>query len=191
MNKDNKQYKMWLGILLGFIVVVIVVVAIVMNAMNGKKTGDIEVSGSSKMVGLKCEEASLPHPVFADINPVSHTNSITANFANDRLSTIMYQYDGVYTSEEEAKHARVLAEADYNLILSNDYDQDIDIFSHNFMSDGNKLSLTITAKADKVSSRTAPYFLLDTTSSFPKTLESMKQAYEAKSFTCKVEDKDV
>lgn len=182
---------MWVGVLFCVLAIIILVSALIINMMTGGKTGDITISGNAKMVGLKCEDASLPHPVFGDIKPLSSKNTVTANFADERLSTIMYQYDGVYASEEQERHARVLAEADYNLILANDYGEKIDVFSHNFMSDGEKLSLTITAKSDKVSSRTAPYFLLDTTTSFPKTLDAMKKAYEGKGFSCKIENKDV
>lgn len=191
MSKNKKTLLMQVGVLFCVVAVLILVVIIIMNITNGEKTGDITVSGSAKMVGLKCEDTVLKHPVFIDVKPISQKNKIMANFANDRLSTITYQYDGIYSSEEATERARVEAEADYNLILANNYGEQVDVFSHSFMSDGDKLSLTITAKADKVGSRTAPYFLLDNTDSFPKSLEVMREAYEAKGFSCKVEDEEV
>lgn len=187
MNKKNKTLIMRVGVLFCIVAVLIVAAILLVNIMNGTKTGNVTVSGDAEMIGLKCEDATLPHPVFTDVRPVSWKNTITANFADDRLSTIMYRYDGTYDSEDMVSHARVFAEADYNLILANEYGQKIDVFSHNFISNGNVLSLTITGKADKVSSRTAPYFLLDAGSSFPKTLESVEKAYESKGFSCKIE----
>ena len=187
MSKKNKLF-MRVGVLFCIAAVLVLAVVLLINNMNGIKTGDITVSGDTEMVGLKCENVTLPHPVFTDVGPISWNNTITANFADDRLSTIMYRYDGTYSSEDEVGRARVFAEADYNLILTNEYGVKRDVFSHNFMSNGNTLSLTITGKADKVDSRTAPYFLLDVGSSFPKTLESMKEAYESKGFSCKIEN---
>ena len=188
MNKKNKTLLMRVGVSFCIVVVLTLVVVLLVNNMNGVKTGDVIVSGDAEMIGLKCEDTTLLHPVFADVEPISWKNTITANFADDRLSTITYQYDGTYSSEDEVERARVFAEADYNLILSNEYGQKINIFSHNFMSNGDVLSLTITGKADKVDSRTAPYFLLDAGNSFPKTLGSMKEAYESKGFSCKIEN---
>ena len=187
MSKKNKILFMRVGVSFCIVVVLTLVVVLLVNNMNGVKTGDVIVSSDAEMIGLKCEDTTLLHPVFADVKPISWKNMITANFADDRLSTIMYRYDGIYASNEQVGHARVFAEADYNLILSNEYGQKIDVFSHNFLSNGDVLSLTITGKADKVDSRTAPYFLLDAGNSFPKTLESMKEAYGSRGFSCKTE----
>lgn len=188
MGKNGRKKVIWVPLLI--LVVVSAIIAVVVISLNGNTTGDITVSGSGTMMGLKCTDTTLIHPVFADIQPVSHTNTITANFANDALSSIMYHYDGVYRSEEEAANARVLAEADYNLILANEYHISKDMFTHTFMTDGEKMSLTITCNADKVASRTAPYFLLDTLTEFPKTLDGLRAAYEAKGFSCMVENRN-
>lgn len=187
MGKNGKKKAIWASLLI--LVVVSAVIAVVVILFNGSTTGDVMVSSSNIMTGVKCIDTELMHPVFADVQPVSHANTITANFVGGDLSSIMYRYDGVYQSEDEASHARVLAEADYNLILANDYGEKIDIFTHSFMADGAKISLTVSSNANKITSKTAPYFLLDRTDSFPKTLNGLKAAYEAKGLSCKVEDK--
>ena len=169
---------------------VLIAIAVIFNLTNGNTTGDITVSGSDKVTGIKCIDTKLAHPVFADVQPVSRTNTITANFTNNRLSSITYKYDGIYHSGDEASNARVLAEADYNLILANEYGVKIDIFSHLFMTDGEKMTLTITDDANKVTSKTAPYFLLDTRAGFPNTLKELQTAYEVKGFSCVVENND-
>lgn len=188
MGKNRKKKVIWASLLIS--IVVSAIIALVVISLNGNTTGDITVSGSGTMMGLKCTDTTLIHPVFADIQPVSHTNTITVNFVGNDLSSIMYRYDGIYRSEEEAANARVLAEADYNLILANEYDTKIDVFSHSFMTDGEKMALTITDNADKVTPRTAPYFLLDTSTEFPRTLDELRSAYEAKGFSCVVENRN-
>lgn len=188
MGKVNNT-KMIGGILIA-VAVVIVLIVIVINLTAGSTTGNVTINGSGTMTGLKCTDTTLEHPVFRDVQSVSHTNTITANFVNDILSTIMYRYDGAYQSEDEAAMAKVRAEADYNLILANEYGVAKDEFTHTFMIDGNVVALTISSKADKVTSRTAPYFLLSSTNSFPKTLDGLQAAYEAKGFSCVVENKN-
>lgn len=179
-----------IGGLLIIVAVVTVVIVLIVNLAKGSTTGDVTVKGGGTMTGLKCTDTILDHPVFRDVQPVLRTNMITANFVDDKLSMIMYRYDGTYQSEDEAVMAKVRAEADYNLILANDYGEKIDIFTHTFMGDGNVVALTISGDADKVSSRTASYFLLDSTSSFPKTLNGLQAAYKAKGFSCTVENKN-
>lgn len=188
MGKNGKKKAIWASLLI--LIVISAVIAVVVILLNGSTTGDVTVSSSGAIIGIKCTDTELTHPVFVDMQPVSHTNIITANFVGDDLSSIMYRYDGVYQSEDEASHARVLAEADYNLILANEYDAKIDVFSHSFMTDSEKMALTITGNADKVTSRTAPYFLLDALTEFPKTLDELRTAYDAKGFSCVVENRN-
>lgn len=186
MSKTEK--KKLIGVLLVIAAVVMSVIVIMVNLATGSTTGDVTISGDGSMSGIKCTDVTLMHPAFADVQPVSHNNTITANFVDDTLSSIMYRYDGIYQSEEEAANARVLAEADYNLILANEYHVPIDIFTHSFMTDGVRISLTVSSGADKVTSSTAPYFLLEQTNSFPKTLDELKAAYGAKGMSCEVEN---
>lgn len=188
MGKVNNT-KMIGGILIAVAVVIIVVVVIV-NLTSGSTTGDVIIKGSGTMTGLKCTDTTLEHPVFRDSQSSAWTNVVTANFVDDKLSSVMYRYDGTYQSENEAELAKVRAEADYNLILANEYGEKIDIFTHTFMGDGDKVALTITGDADKVTSKTAPYFLLESTSGFPKTLDELMAAYEAKGFSCAVENEN-
>lgn len=187
MGKAKK--KKLTGVLLIIVAVAILMIVAIANLTNGSTTGDVIISGGGSMSGIKCTDTVLMHPVFADIQPVSHTNTVTANFVNNTLLSMTYHYDGAYWSEEEADNARVLAEADYNLILANEYHAPIDIFTHTFMTDGVKISLTVSGDADKITSKTAPYFLLDQTDDLPETLNELKMTYETKGLSCKVENK--
>lgn len=171
-----------------FLVIALLLVIIAIANFIASTTGEITVNGSDSMAGLKCTDTKIRHPVFADVQPLSFTNTVTAVFHNDKLSSIMYRYDGVYQSESEASEARVLAEADYNLILANEYGAKNDIFTHTFMTNGTKLALTIADNANKTTSATAPYFLLNSLDSFPNTLETLQEVYEKRGFSCAVDN---
>ncbi len=185
----TKNIKKIGGVLI-VIAIVILLIVVILKLITGTTTGDMVFKGNEVVAGLKCTDTTLDHPVFVDVQPVSHANTITASFRGNTLSMIMYRYDGTYQSEDEAVYAKVKAEADYNLILADDYGVKIDIFTHTFMRDGNIVALTISGKADKATSKTAPYFLLESTKSFPKTLDGLQTAYEAKGFSCIVENEN-
>ena len=181
MSKKKKNDVLWMVAIAAIVIGVVVVIVAVLN--NGSSS-DIVVSGEGEVVGLKCKDDKLVHPVLTRMSPVSLTNEVSANFQNDKLISIMYQYDGVYESEKEVDEAEAFAAADYNTILAKDYGENIDIFSHVFTKDGNKLRLAINARADKVNSKVAPYFMLEQGKSFPKTLDNMKKRYENVGFSC-------
>ena len=168
-------------------IVVLLLLLFIIIIFGEKKSDDIEVSIGGENIGLKCTDSELLHPALRDYTPMSHTNTIMANFTeNNMLSTITLYYVGNYGSSSEAKQAEAYAQADYGLILAKEYGTNVDSFSHSFMIDGEKVGLTITAKNDSVNDKTAPYFLLEQEESFPKSLEIMKQRYEERNFTCEV-----
>ncbi len=186
----NKRKKM-IGISLLILATISVLAVLITLLFKGNTTGDITINNNSgSIMGLKCTDTALIHPVFVDVQPISYTNTVTANFANNKLSSIMYHYDGIYQSANKAIHARNSAEADHNLILADDYGVDIDIFSHSFMTNDEKLALTITGNADKVTPKTASYFLLDALTEVPETLEELQRIYETEGFSCIVKNKE-
>lgn len=170
-----------------FLTVAAMLVVIIVLNMN-KSTGDVKIGGVIHYTGLKCIDHENEHILFSTIKPISWSNVITANFSEDRLSSITYQYDGIYSSEAEATEAEEYAVPNYNIILERDYGEKNNIFSHSFLKDGNKLALTITGKSNRVSAKTAPYFMLSNTETFPETVDSMKSIYEKVGFSCEIFD---
>ena len=182
MSKKKKNDIVW--VVVAVVIAVGIVVGGIAAILNSGSSNDIVVSGEGEVVGLKCKDDKLTHPVLTRVRPDSFTNEISANFQDDKLVSIMYQYDGVYGSEEEVTEAEAFAAADYNTILAKDYGENIDIFSHVFAKDGNKMRLTINGRADKVNSKVAPYFMLEQSESFPKTLTDIRKRYENAGFSC-------
>lgn len=181
MSKKEKNNITWAAVA---VVMVVGVVAVIAALLNSGSSNDIVVSGEGEVIGLKCKDDKLTHVVLTYGRPTSFTNEVLANFQDDKLMSIMYQYEGIYSSEEEVKEAEAFAAADYNKILAKNYGVDTNIFSHVFVKDGNELRLTINGKADKVNSKVAPYFMLEQNDSFPKTLDAVRKAYEGAGFSC-------
>lgn len=182
--------KKRIGISVGgsiFLTVAAILVVIIVLNIN-KSTGDVKIGEVIHYTGLKCIDHENEHVLFSVIKPISWSNAVTANFSEDGLSSITYQYDGIYSSEVEATEAEEYAIPNYNIILERDYGEKNNIFSHSFLKDGNKLALTITGKGDKVNVKTAPYFMLSDIETFPETVDSMKSIYEKVGFSCEIFD---
>ena len=155
---------------------------------SGRDPGDIEIFAGGKTIGLRCVDSEILHPALRDYAPVSHANTIMANFTDDELSSITLYYVGTYNSSLEAKQAEAYAQADYGLILAKEYGVNVGSFSHSFMIDGERVSMTITAKDGNIDDKTASYFLLEQNKSFPKSLDEVKRRYEERNFSYEVID---
>ena len=188
LSKKSKQYWLWIGLGLVLVAIVLIVTAIV-NAMRGKETGNVTIGGEAKVIGLVCKDTTLMHPALESKSVSSHTNTITANFQDDKLSSISLLYEGDYGSEQMAEEAESFAKADYNLTLTNKYGESDDIFSVNFSTDEPKMQMVQTARdISKINSKTITYFLLDQGTSIAKSLDGLKKQYEAKGFTCEISE---
>jgi len=182
------QYKLWLGPTLMLTAIALVVV-VIMNAMNGEATGDMTISGEAKVVGLVCKDTALMHPALTNTYVTSHVNTITANFRDDKLSSISLIYEGDYETEQKAKEAENSDRVNYSLILSRKYGMREDVFSIGFSVDGAKIQMTQTARdISTINGNTVTYFLLDQGTSIAKSLDGLKKQYEAKGFACEISE---
>ena len=82
MSKKKKNDIVWI-VVVAMIVVGIVVAVVVM--LNSGSSNDIIVSGEGEVIGLKCKDDKLVHPVLTRVRPASFTNEISANFQDDKL----------------------------------------------------------------------------------------------------------
>lgn len=183
MMKKNGSTK---KLVIGFFVVIISVIgmAFALFLNNSNNSNDVVIEDNEEIHGLRCEDMALVHPVVEGNTPSLYKNIISAIFNDDELFSISYRYEGIYDSEGLAKNAEAAATAQYNIILTNKYDENIGIFSHNFTVDQTELTMIITANVNDVSSKTAPYFLLDSDVVFPRSFSEIKSTYESKGMTC-------
>lgn len=188
MSKKGKQWQMWVGLLLVTGAIILMAV-IAINAMKGEKTGDVKIEGETKVVGLVCKDTTQVHPALVKVPMLSHNNTITANFQNDRLSSISLVYEGNYETPEKAKTAETFATVESSLILTKKYGERDDIFSSDASSNGTKMQMVQTARdISKINTNTVTYFLLDEGTSIARTLDGLKKQYEAKGFSCEKMD---
>ena len=184
MSKKNRQFQLWIGLGFGLVAVILIVV-IAINALERDTTGDMVIDGEAKVMGLVCKDTALMHPALEGKPVDSHTNTITANFRDDKLSSISLIYEGDYRTEERVKEAEAFAKADYGLTLINKYGEKDDIFSVGFSVEGAKMQMVQTARdISKINNNTVTYFLLDQGTGIAKTLEGLEEQYEAKGFSC-------
>ncbi len=188
LSKKNNKYQLWAGIAL--IIVAIILLGIVMvNMMKGDTTGDMKIGGEATVTGMVCTDTQLLHPSLSEVPVISHKNTITMNFQNNSLSSISLVYEGVYASEQQAKSASYSANANYNITLTDDYHEGIDIFSDHFSTNGTKMQLVQTARdISKINTNTVTYFLLDKGTSIARSLEGLKKQYDAKGFSCEISE---
>lgn len=187
MSKNNKKYRLWTGLgSIAVIIAIIVLLAVVLsNAMRGETTGDTTVTGGAEVDGLTCKNRTLAHPAFASKPALSYVNTVTAVFRDNKLSSISLLAEGIYDTSAMAEEAKAFAEADYNLTLTNKYNEKIDVFSANFTVNGTKLLLAQTTRdISKITLNNVTYFLLDQGTNISKTLDGIKKQYENKGFTC-------
>lgn len=188
LSKNTKQNQFLIGAAFAIVAIILIIVVLV-NMMGKDTTGDVKIGGEAKVVGLVCKDTELIHPALESKPMLSHTNTITANFLDDKLSSISLVYEGEYGTDAMAKEASDFAKADYNLTLTNKYGEKNDIFSNGFSINGAKVQMVQTARdISKINNNTITYFLLDQGTSLAKTLDGMKKQYEAKGFTCEISE---
>ena len=188
LSKNNGKNQLWIGLALVLVAVVLIVV-VVINAMKGEATGDMKIGGEAKVTGMVCKSASSLHPALTSVEVDSYTNTITANFSDDKLSSISLLYEGEYKTAKNAESAETYARSDYNEILIKKYGEDIEIFSSNFSVDGTKMQFVQTTHdIGKINEKTVAYFLLDQGTHIAKSLDGLKKQYEAKGFSCEISD---
>lgn len=188
MSKQSKRYQLWIG--LGLVLAAIVLITVVVvNEMGKETTGDVKIGGEAKVVGLVCRDTVSIHPALESKPMLSHTNTITANFLDDKLSSISLVYEGEYGTDAMAKEASDFAKADYNLTLTNKYGEKNDIFSNGFSVNGAKVQMVQTARdVSRINRNTVTYFLLDQGTDIAVSLEGLKEQYETRGFTCEISE---
>lgn len=189
LSKKNKNQKLWIGLTL-LLAAIVLIVIVTVNAMKGESTGDLKIGGEAKVTGLVCKDTASLHPALVKVPMQSHTNTVTANFQNDRLSSISLVYEGEYGTAEKAKTAEAFASTESSLILTKQYgEKRDDIFSSNTSTNGTKMQMVQTARdISKINTNTVTYFLLDQGTTIAKTLDGLKKQYEAKGFSCEISD---
>ena len=184
MSKKSKQFQLRIGLGFGLAAIMLITIILIIS-LERDTTGDIEIGGDTKVTGLVCKDTTLIHPALTDVSTDSYLNTITANFRDDKLSSISLLYEGDYGTVARAEEGKSFAMADYNLILTDKYGESDDIFSVGFTVEGPKMQMVQTARdISKINGNTITYFLLGQGVNISKSLEGLKKQYETIGFTC-------
>lgn len=153
-----------------------------------RRTDTLAESQSERMINLTCNKTGSENEFFnKEGQPTDGKHEIHANFNNDNLTDLMYTYIAVYDSGANLTHLKDVAEANFNLAYGNTYRYKENLWSVSFTTDSNNsIKMSIYAGSNSLESNVAKAFQLERDNSFPKTLDSMKSAYEAAGFHCNV-----
>jgi len=185
-NKKMRKTGIWL-VGLSCIALLVFILFFIFN--NGSSTDELTITGSKSVRGIRCTDEAHISFLLTGSTPISHTNIITAAFMDEKLTSISYSYEGKYTDTSSADHARDLAEAAYNLTMTNKYNLEITDFTRNISIKDDTVYLSITSDGVKyLNSKTAMIFMLSDTQTFPTSLKDMKTAYENVGFSCETKN---
>ena len=142
-----------------------------------------------KMTSLTCNKLGADNEYFNEEGTVvDGEHEVRANFSNDELVDLMYIYKATYSGGTDLVHMKDVAEANFNLAYGNTYVYKDNLWSASFTVDKNKdlVKMSVYAGAGSLDSNVAKVFQLERENVFPKTVESMRSAYENTGFSCSV-----
>lgn len=154
-----------------------------------RRTDTLAEAQSEKMMNLTCDKTGSENEFFnKESQPIDGKHEIRANFNNNDLTDLLYTFMAVYSNGTDLTHLKDVAEANFNLAYGNTYRYKENLWSVSFTTDSNNSSIkmSIYAGSSGLESNVAKVFQLERGNSFPKTLDSMKSAYEAAGFRCNV-----
>lgn len=163
--------------------IILAVIWLLTYKQESQTTSTIENGDYS---ALECTASDPSDPFFTFATTQEVTHSIKILFTEGKLNDVMYKYDGVYASKEEAENAEAWLHADYNEYLgANGVDRQS--LSPTFSVNDNKLMISVYAEAKKINDVVARIFFLDTDASNKVknfSLKDYKLLYETKGFAC-------
>lgn len=180
----TKGHGSKLNLILGVALVITAIVAIVfvvlyINASNNVKKISVAPITDGNVVQTPVKE------ITCELNREDGGNEVlTLNYLGDNLSQISITQNSSYESPEAAAAERDILEAQRaaNLNISGLMEEPYDV---SFVADGNMVTATITATADKLRPEDADLLMLTTVDGALDTSEAtVRSNYEARGFVC-------
>lgn len=187
MDKNSKKNRGRIGVAVIATLVCATIGFIVFLLTAEKRTEVIASEQTQSVSSLVCEKPGADNEYFNIEKKVTDgKHELRANFDSDRLVDLMYSYRAAYDDGTDLGYVKNVAEANFNLTYGNKYEYKDNLWSASFTVDKNakQVKMNVYAGANSLSTDVATVFQLDKDKSFPKTLNSMKSAYEAKGFSC-------
>lgn len=187
MDKNSKKNRGRIGVAV-IATLVCAAIGFIVFLLTAEKRTEVTASEQTQSVSsLVCEKSGIDNEYFNIEKKVTGgKHELRANFDGDRLVDLMYSYRAAYDDGTDLEYVKNVAEANFNLAYGNKYEYKDNLWSASFTVDKNakQVKMNVYAGANSLSSDVAAVFQLDKDKSFPKTLNSMKSAYETKGFSC-------
>ena len=185
MERNNKQNREWIHVLIGIIRIIITVVSVVLFLLQGStktvSTGEVEIAES-----VTCNGEGIFYPIFKYDNSESKSIKINAMFDGDKFETISLVYKLNYNNSEQIKQSTT----ENHIAMNKSFDADslsADSFDTHFSNLADAAQMTLYAEAKELNGVTAKYFLLDGVTNYTK--DTMTKKYNSQGLDCVIKNK--
>ena len=192
MSNSVKKTKRQLALSITIVVLVTaIIVGIILVLGSGRETIIVATSEDNVYDTLICKNHDDVNSFYkSSYQAISVEHEVRIVLKDDFMEKIYMKYTGIYENEDVAKKSRALIHANHNeLFGSNNISEDI--FSSNFTSNGNKLTIELFGETKNINSITSRLFYIDQ-SEFNKiksfSSSQIKNAFEKKGFSCAFQD---
>ena len=189
MHKKNIKidgHKSISIVLIPFAIVILVVVGLVI-LLNGNTTTTENITTNKKAMSLVCSSTTKDHPKITNLNgSISKELKATLIFNSERLDTVGLIYTIYYPDARSVIGGESILHAELNISLAESGISEAFETKYNQYDD--RLIINMDIEKDKITSKTAPYFLIDVTDGEHLdnwTIEDYKNNYLKQGFNCK------
>lgn len=185
-GKSNILTIILAGLALIFLISTIVMSVLYVNAINNPKIVYMPAVSNGTLKSLSCSRASdFGFLAGYEGVPALGTETVIANYVDDKLNSVDFEYEIGYTDADGASIARDALLQQKNEAFLNELGN---VFDANFEVDGNVLVGTIESKGDNISDSVAQRVTYGSVSDSNSTaLSDLRTLYEGAGYVCVVE----
>lgn len=185
-GKSNILTIILAGLALIFLISTIVMSVLYVNAINNPKIVYMPAVSNGTLKSLSCSRASdFGFLAGYEGVPALGTETVIANYVDDKLNSVDFEYEIGYTDADGASTARDALLQQKNEAFLNELGN---VFDANFEVDGNVLVGTIESKGDNISDSVAQRVTYGSVSDSNSTaLSDLRTLYEGAGYVCVVE----
>lgn len=188
---EKKKNTRNVVILVVFLALAAGITALLINLFTEKSSYTSDGVQTTSAVSLYCTTKSKNIPeAFFDVSQADNASqTIKVIFNNKKIDSIFYNAVLIYPDNNKAIAAEATLNSAYgNYLQANGEDRNL--FSPNFSVDGNEVKVSLYTDRDKLSSKLAKVFLIDTSETSLDSYSSkvLSTLYKTKGFSCEAKE---